>query len=78
MQSSHMHISLLRILIRSLILHSKKIHFYGKDTNSKRQITDHIKSFRYEVVSLIAKTCYDGSLKHLKSLLIMRKGKIQC
>lgn len=40
--------------------------------NSKRQITDNVKFFSYEMVPLTAKTCsYGGLLKHLKFLLIM-------
>lgn len=51
--------------------------FCGRNkTNSKRQITGHIKSFRYEVVSRTAKTCSDdGLLKHLKGLCIMGREK---
>lgn len=46
------------------------------NTNSKRQITGNIKSFRYEVVSLAAETCsHGGLLMHLKGLFIMRKEK---
>lgn len=46
------------------------------NTNSRRQITGNSKSFRYEVVSLTAKTCSpNGLLKHLKGLFIMGKEK---
>lgn len=51
--------------------------FCGRNnTNSKRQITGHTKSFRYEVVSRTAQPCSDdGLLKHLKGLCIMGREK---
>lgn len=73
-----MRVSRSRIGIHWFTLHCKEFIYilWEKHTNSKRPITGHIKSFRYEVVSPTAQTCSDdGLLKHLKGLCIMGREK---